>query len=136
MVQLRREVFRLLVVTFAMAFVYEAYRGFVMTGVSQYDTPSLVGVSLLFSLVGIGIGYLAYRGPHWGRHVALLFVLAVIAGSIVLYNPVILPERDPGLIDHVENLLYTGLMIAVAILLLYDIRGVTLESKEVEQQET
>lgn len=136
MVQLRREAFRLLVVTFAMALAYEAYRGFVKTGVSTYDNPSQVGVAVIVFLVGVAIGYLAYRGPPWGRHLALLFVLVIVAGSIVQYNPVILPARDPGLVDHTENLLYTGLLITVAVLLVYDIRGVTLTPRETDDQQS
>lgn len=132
MVRIGRETFRLLVVTFAMAFAYESYRGFVMTGVSQYDSPRMAGVGLVVSMVGLGIGYLAYRGPYWGRHVALLFVLGVIVGSIVQYNPVILPARNPGVIDHAENLLYIGLLITVAILLAYDLLGVSLDSMETD----
>jgi hypothetical protein len=126
----RREAFRLIVVTFVIALAYEAYRGFLMTGVSPYDNPSMMGIGVVFSAVSIGIGYLAYRGPSWGRHVALLYVLVLVGVSIVQYNPVVLPARDPGLIDHAENLLYTGLLIVVAVLLGYDIRGATLESGE------
>lgn len=133
MTQLRREAFRLMVVTFVIALAYEAYRGFVMTGVSPYDNPTMVGIGVVFSVVSIGIGYLAYRGPSWGRHVALLYVLVLVGVSIVQYNPVILPARDPGLVDHAENLLYTGLLIVVAVLLGYDIRRITLEPKEPDE---
>lgn len=130
MVQLRREAFRLLVLTFVMALAYEAYRGFVMTGVSTYDNPTMVGIGVVFAGVSVGIGYLAYRGPSWGRHVALLYVLVLVGVSIIQYNPVILPARNPGLVDHAENLLYTGLLVVVAVLLVYDIRGITLEPRE------
>jgi hypothetical protein len=38
----------------------------------------------------------------------------------------VMPERDPGLIDWVEDLVFTGLLFVVAAFLILDVTGRTL----------
>jgi len=43
--------------------------------------------------------------------------------SIFYYNPKIMLERQPGLIDWFEDLVYTGLLFVAAALLSYAVLG-------------
>jgi hypothetical protein len=52
----------------------------------------------------------------------------MILVSIFYYNPKIIVERRPGVIDWLEDLVYTGLLFVAATLLIYEIVGKTLQS--------
>jgi hypothetical protein len=45
----------------------------------------------------------------------------------VFYNPVIMLERQPGMIDWIEDLVFTGLLFVAAALLLYEVLGKSLQ---------
>ena len=47
----------------------------------------------------------------------------MILVSVLYYNPRMLPARRPGIIDWVEDLVYTGLLFVAAALLLYAVTG-------------
>jgi hypothetical protein len=46
--------------------------------------------------------------------------------SIFYYNPKIMLKRKPGIIDWVEDLVYTGLLFVAAALLTLEGSGLTL----------
>ena len=46
--------------------------------------------------------------------------------SIFYYNPKMMVERKPGLIDWFEDLVYTGLLFVVAALLTLEVSGFAL----------
>ena len=52
--------------------------------------------------------------------------MALIGVSILCYSPVMLPQRQPGPIDWLEDKLYTGLLFVAGALLLYEFLGRTL----------
>jgi hypothetical protein len=56
----------------------------------------------------------------------LAFGVALILVSIFYYSPVMLPQRQPGLIDWVEDKLYTGLLFVAVALLTYELLGKSL----------
>lgn len=47
----------------------------------------------------------------------------MILVSIFYYNPRIMIDRQPGVIDWFEDLVFTGLLFVVVALLLYELRG-------------
>jgi len=53
----------------------------------------------------------------------------LILVSVFYYNPHMIVARQPGIIDWLEDIVYTGLLFIAATLLLYEVRGRTLESK-------
>jgi hypothetical protein len=57
----------------------------------------------------------------------LVLSVVVILVSIFYYNPKIMLERRPGVIDWLEDLVFTGLLFVSATLLLYEIVGKTLQ---------
>jgi hypothetical protein len=57
----------------------------------------------------------------------LVLSVVVILVSIFYYNPKIMLERRPGVIDWLEDLVFTGLLFVTATLLLYEIVGKTLQ---------
>jgi hypothetical protein len=48
-----------------------------------------------------------------------MFCVVTILVSILYYDPVILPDRQPGVIDGVEDLVFAGLFFVAAALLGY-----------------
>jgi hypothetical protein len=58
--------------------------------------------------------------------VGLVFSVLGILLSILYYNPRILLERQPGLVDWAEDLVYTGLLFVAATQLGYEVAGRTL----------
>jgi hypothetical protein len=52
----------------------------------------------------------------------------MILVSIFYYNPRILLERQPGVIDWFEDLVFTGLLFVAAVLLAYEVAGMTLQT--------
>lgn len=111
-----------LVITFAISLAYEIWR--TATGTTRHDTMrNFVGLGLvLYGSAAVVIGFL-FAGTGWSAWVGLVYSVVLIAVSIFYYNPVILPERDPGLIDWVEDLLYTGLLFVAATQLVYAVMG-------------
>ena len=71
----------------------------------------------------VGLLLAGVRGAPW---IGLAFSGVFIGVSIFYYNPVILVERRPGLIDWVEDLLFTGGLFVAATMLLYEVLGFSL----------
>lgn len=115
-----------LVVTYALSLGYEVWRATVKNGVSKHDTVRAVLLLLpLYVIAGVVIGLL-FAGIGWAPVVGLVFSVAMIVVSIFYYNPTIMLERKPGLVDWFEDLVYTGLLFVAAALLAYDVLGTTL----------
>jgi hypothetical protein len=55
----------------------------------------------------------------WSVWADLLLCVVTILVSIPYYDPAILPDRQPGVIDGVEDLVFTGLLFVAATLLGY-----------------
>ncbi len=66
-------------------------------------------------------------GPAWAAWLGLLFCVAWIAYGIFVFNPVVMCERKPGIIDWVEDLVFMGLLFVAAALLLYEVLGWELQ---------
>jgi hypothetical protein len=56
----------------------------------------------------------------------LLVAVALIGVSILYSGPIMLPQRQPGPIDWLEDKLSTGLLFVAAVLLLDELLGKTL----------
>lgn len=115
-----------LVVSFAISLLYEFWRAIARSGVSRYDSlPAFVRGLWLYVLAAIVI-VLLFLGVPFAAWVGLVFIVLVIAASIFYYNPTMMIARKPGIIDWVEDLVYTGLAFVVAALLLLEVTGLTL----------
>jgi hypothetical protein len=112
----------ILVIAFTMSLVYELYRSTVMAGTSKHDNMRVFwtqgipfyGISALI-IAALFIGY------PWAAWAGLVYSILLIMVSIFYYNPVIMLERKPGLIDWFEDLMYTGLLFVAATMLFYEI---------------
>lgn len=62
-------------------------------------------------------------GAAW---IGLGYTVISIGVSVLYYNPAVMPERDPGLVDWVEDLVFTGLLFVAAALLVLEVAGRTL----------
>jgi hypothetical protein len=116
-----------LLITFALSLIYEVYRATVKAGTSRHDSMRLfVQQGLVgYALAALVIGAL-FAGFDWAAWAGLVFSLVAILISIFYYNPRIMLERQPGIVDWLEDLVFTGLLFVAAALLLYEILGKTL----------
>lgn len=117
-----------LVAAFVLSFVYELYRATAKAGTSRHDSMrAFVKNNIaLYTIAAIVIALLFAR-LEWASWVGLVFSGGVIAASILYYNPKILLERAPGIIDWLEDITFTGLLFVAAGLLIYQVLGVTLQ---------
>ncbi len=116
------QAFWILIATFTLSFVYEAiYRYIVKAGVSAFDAWSFS--EIVFYLVGFGMTFLVLVKRFWVWWIELLFLLGLIAIAIFYYDPVMLLARHPGLIDWMEDTVYTGLLFVVAFICLGNLRS-------------
>ena len=92
---------------------HDSMRAFVKNNIALYTIAAIV-IALLFARY------------EWAPWVGLVFSGGVIAASILYYNPKILLERGPGIIDWLEDITFTGLLFLATGLLIYQVLGVTL----------
>ena len=115
-----------LVVTFAISLIYELWRVATKSAVSRHDSlRAFWQESWLYVLAAVVI-FLLFAGVPLAAWVGLVFSVLLILVSIFYYNPKIMVERQPGIIDWVEDLVYTGLLFVVAGFLSLEVSGLTL----------
>ncbi|MBA4794436.1 MAG: hypothetical protein H2041_12285 [Phenylobacterium sp.] len=106
--------------TFALAFVYELWRATAKAGVSRHDNMKVFATQGLATYVVAGaVIATLFAGFSWAPWLALLFTAAIILVSIFYYNPKIMLERQPGAVDWIEDLVFTGGLFVAAALLAY-----------------
>ena len=116
-----------LLITFALSFSYELYRVTIKAGTSRHDSKrSFIQGLVLYVVAAIVIAAL-FAGLSWAPWAGLVLSIVAILVSIFYYNPKIMLERRPGVIDWLEDLVFTGLLFVTATLLLYEIVGKTLQ---------
>lgn len=119
MIDFRTDAAVVLAVAFGLSIAYEAYRVTVKAGASRHDTPrGFVQQLPLYVAAAVVIGLLLV-GPAWSAWVGLAFSIGMIVVSIAYYNPRIMLERKPDLVDWAEDLLFTGLLFVAAAQLWY-----------------
>ena len=118
----------MLVGAFALSFAYELYRATMKAGTSPHDSmQAFVKNNVAFYAIAATVIALLFAGSEWARWIGLVFSVGSIAASILYYNPKIMMERSPGIIDWFEDIVFTGLLVVAAALLLYSIAGVNLQ---------
>ena len=115
-----------LIVTFAISLIYELWRATARTGVSRYDTMRAFVQELWLYVLAAIVIFLLLAGVPFAAWVGLVFCVLVILVSIFYYNPKMMLERKPALIDWVEDLVYTGGLFVAAALLTLEVSGLTL----------
>jgi hypothetical protein len=117
-----------LIVTFAMSLVYEIWRATAKAGTSRHDTPKGLAQGLVLYVVAAAVIAALFAQATWAPWAGLAFCAVTILVSLFYYNPVIMLEHKPGLVDWFEDLVYTGLLFVAATLLLYEVLGWSLET--------
>ncbi|MEX0719274.1 MAG: hypothetical protein WD511_00025 [Balneolaceae bacterium] len=113
-----------LVVTFSLSLLYEIYRATLKAGTSRHDSlRTFFTQDLPLYIISAIVITILFAGYDWSAWVGLIFSVVLILLSIFYYNPVIMMERKPGLIDWFEDLVYTGLLFVASALLIYEIAG-------------
>jgi hypothetical protein len=115
-----------LVVTYAISLAYEIWRVAARSTVSRHDSRRAFWQESWLYLVAAAVIVLLLLGVPYAAWVGLVFSVLVILVSIFYYNPKIMLERKPGIIDWVEDLVYTGLLFVAAALLTLEVSGLTL----------
>lgn len=116
-----------LVVAYALSLAYELWRATAKAGTSRHDSlRAFLIQDLWVYVVAAAVIVLLFTGVPFAAWIGLVFSILVIIVSIFVYNPTIMPERKPGLIDWFEDLVYTGLLFVVAAFLLLEVSGLTL----------
>lgn len=119
MIDFRTDAAIVLSVAFVLSIAYEAYRVTAKAGVSRHDTPRGFVQQLPLYAVAAVVVVLLCVGPDWSAWVGLVFSIGMIVVSIAYYNPRIMLERKPDLIDWAEDLIFTGLLFVAAAQLWY-----------------
>jgi phosphatidylserine synthase len=117
-----------LTVTFTLSFLYELYRATVRQGTSRHDSMRGLARTLVLYAVAAAVIAALFAGVGWAAWAGLVFCVVMILVSILYYNPRIMIERKPGIIDWFEDLVYTGLLFVAATLLLYEVLGRTIHA--------
>jgi hypothetical protein len=116
-----------LIVTFAISLLYELWRATAKAGASRHESMRAFLIwNLWLYVVAAIVIVLLMTGVPGAAWVGLIFAVVFVVISIVYYNPVIMLERKPGLIDWAEDLVYTGLLFVVAAFLLLEVSGFAL----------
>jgi phosphatidylserine synthase len=112
------------VIAFSLSIIYELYRATVKKGISKHDSMRIFFIQGVpfYSMSAIVIVIL-FAEFEWAAWVGFIYSVILILVSIFYYNPQIMLERKPGIIDWFEDLVYTGLLFVAAALLLYEITG-------------
>jgi hypothetical protein len=117
-----------LLAAFLLSLVYEIYRATAKAGTSRHDSmDSFVKNNVVLYVVAAVVIGLLFVGFDWAPMIGLVFSVVVIVASIFFYNPRIMLDRQPGVVDWFEDMVFTGLVFVGAALLLYQVLGVTLE---------
>jgi hypothetical protein len=115
-----------LTANFTLSFGYELYRATVRSGTSSHDSlRGLVEQLPFYACAGAVIAVL-FAGYRHASRIGLGFCVATIAISIGYYNPKIILDRQPGLFDWFEDLVFTGLLFVAAAQLIYQLRTPSL----------
>lgn len=115
-----------LVVAFAISLLYEVWRATAKAGTSRHDSPRAFVQQLVLYVAAAGVIAALFAQAAWAAGAGLLFSVGMLVVSILYYNPVIMLDRKPGLIDWVEDLLFTGLLFVATTLLSYEVLGWSL----------
>jgi hypothetical protein len=115
-----------LVVTFGVSLVYEIWRATAKAGTSRHDSPKALAQQLVLYVAAAAVIAALFADVSWAAGVGLAFCVAMILVSTLYYNPVIILDRKPQVIDWVEDLVFTGLLFVAAALLSYEVLGWTL----------
>lgn len=116
-----------LLVNFSISLLYEIWRATAKAGTSRHDAVKVFWQQFMLYVVAAAVITALFTEVAGAAWIGLTFSIVMILVSLLYYNPVIMLEREPGLIDWVEDLLFTGLLFVAATLLLYAVQGWTLE---------
>lgn len=124
---LERHAAWVLVATYTLSLIYELWRATAKAGASRHDSiGTFLKQDLVLYVMAAIVIALLFAGVPGAAWIGLVFSVVFILVSILFYNPKIMLERKPGLIDWFEDLTYTGLLFVAAALLLYEVTGWSL----------
>lgn len=112
-----------LLVAFGLSFAYETWRMLARREVSAHDTPAEWRKGLVIYAVAAAVIWALFAGTAGSAWMGLALSLAFILISTFYYNPVIMRDRSPGVVDWIEDILFTGLLFIAAWMLALHLLG-------------
>ncbi len=106
---------------FLLSIVYELFRATIAAGVSEHDSMRAFVSQLPLYVAAAAVIVILFIGEDWAAWVGLVFCVSVALVSIFYYNPRIMLDRRPGLVDWFEDLVFTGLLFVAAAQLVYEL---------------
>jgi hypothetical protein len=102
---------------------YELWRAVARTGIGRNDTMRDWVMALPLYAGAVVVSILLIGGWELAPLAGIAYGLLA---SIFYYGPRVLLARRPGMVDWVEDRVFTMLVAIVAVLLAFDLLGVTL----------
>ncbi|MCC5989180.1 MAG: hypothetical protein JJT95_16025 [Pararhodobacter sp.] len=115
-----------LLVAFGLSFVYETWRLLARREVSVHDTPAEWRKGLVIYAIAAAVILALFAGLPGSAWAGLALSLAFVLISTFYYNPVVMRDRSPGVVDWVEDILFTGLIFVAAWILALHLLGFEL----------
>jgi hypothetical protein len=105
---------------------YELWRAVARTGIGPNDTMRDWVMALPLYAGAVVVSILLVAGWELAPLAGIAYGLLASLASIFYYGPRVLLARRPGMVDWVEDRVFTMLVALVAVLLAFDLLGVTL----------
>ncbi len=111
-----------LLIAFAISITYELFRAIARKNISAYDNlKNFAKQGLPLYLSGGAVIMVLLLNYDWSNVVGLIYCLILILVAVLYYNPRVMPARQPGFIDWLENALYGGLLFSALTILIYSV---------------
>jgi hypothetical protein len=116
----------LLLIATILSVGYELWRAVARTGVGPNDSLRAWVTGLPLYAGALVVSFLLLVGWEWASVLGLAYGLLASLASIFWYGPTVLLARRPGMVDWLEDRVFTMLVAIVALLLACDLLGVSL----------
>jgi len=93
--------------------LYEIWRATAKAGTSEHESPKDLMQQLVLYVVAAAVIAALFVQAAWAAWAGLIFSAVMILVSVLYYNPVIMLDRKPGIIDWIEDLLFTSLLFVL-----------------------
>lgn len=116
----------LLLAAAILSWAYELWRATARTGVGPNDAMRDWLMMLPVYAGAVAMSALLIAGWEFAPLLGFVYAVASCLASTFWYGPRVLLDRRPGLVDWIEDRLFTMLVAVVAVLLGLDLAGISL----------
>jgi hypothetical protein len=102
---------------------YEVWRATARSGVSRHDSPRALAQLVPLYVLAAGVIAALFIDLPAAAPIGLVFSVLVVGVSTFHYNPVMMLDRHPGVLDWFEDIAYTVAHAVAATQLAYAVVG-------------